>query len=46
MVTLGKKEKKLNLARLKCIYLATSQMIRVNDEYKSKVAEISLFGRS
>lgn len=31
---------KRNLIRFECTYLATSQMIRVNDKYKSKMAEI------
>lgn len=46
MVIFRDKGKETYLARLKCTYLATSQMIRVNDKYKSKMAEILLFGRS
>lgn len=40
------KGKETYLARFKCTYLASSQMIRVNDKYKSKMAEISLLGRN
>ena len=40
------KGKETYLARFKCTCLAASQMIRVNDEYKSKMAEVLLFGRS
>lgn len=37
---LGPKEKETYLTRFECTYLATSQMIRVNDKCKSKMAEI------
>ena len=40
------KGKETYLARFRCTYLVASQMIRVKEKYKSKMAEVSLFGRS
>lgn len=40
------KGKETYLARFRCTYLVASQMIRVKEKYKSKMADVSLFGRS
>lgn len=40
------KGKETHLARFKYPYLAMSQMIRINDKYKSIMAEISFFGKT